>query len=162
MSKFLPDDPREFVKFFRDRADGHAPGYDLGVFARPHQWLAVAKALEDAASAATPRDGESIKLAEEMQTLGYPEFGDCLSLKAFNLILKALGAAAAPSIPTPEQIEPILDDFLGVDSPHYEELRRRCAQRIFELCVVRSGLPIAPSDNKISSPDSRPMQRVDE
>lgn len=53
-------------------------------------------------------------------------------------------------IPTPEQIEPILDDFLGVDSPHYEELRRRCAQRIFDLCAVMSGIPIKSSDNRIS------------
>ena len=53
-------------------------------------------------------------------------------------------------LPTPEQIEPILDDFLGVDCPHYEELRRRCAQRIFDLCAVMSGLPIAKSDNRVS------------
>jgi hypothetical protein len=38
--------------------------------------------------------------------------------------------------PTPEQIEPILDDFLGVYSPHYEELRKRCAQRIVDLYAV--------------------------
>jgi hypothetical protein len=60
-------------------------------------------------------------------------------------------ASPLRGIPTPEQIEPILDDFLGVDSPHYEELRRRCAQRIFDLCAVMSGISIKPSDNKISS-----------
>lgn len=68
-------------------------------------------------------------------------------------------ASAAQGLPTPEQIEPILDDFLGVDSPHYEELRRRCAQRIFELCAVKSGLPITPSNSKITPPDSSTDQR---
>lgn len=47
--KFMPDDPREFAKFFRERAEGHAPGYDLAVYARPHQLLALAKMLESAA-----------------------------------------------------------------------------------------------------------------
>lgn len=42
-------------------------------------------------------------------------------------------------IPTPQQIEPILDDFLPFDGPTYPELRRRCAQRIFDLCAVMSG-----------------------
>jgi hypothetical protein len=65
--------------------------------------------------------------------------------------LRAQPASPLRGIPTPEQIEPILDDFLGVDSPHYEELRRRCAQRIFDLCAVMSGISIKPSDNKISS-----------
>ena len=46
--KFLPDDPRDFAQFFRKRADGHAPGFDLAVYARPHQWMAVAKMLENA------------------------------------------------------------------------------------------------------------------
>jgi hypothetical protein len=62
-------------------------------------------------------------------------------------------------IPTPAQIEPILDDFLGVDSPHYEELRRRCAQRIFDLCAVTSGIPITPSDNRISSAVTSTMRQ---
>lgn len=44
----------------------------------------------------------------------------------------------AQRLPTPEQIEPILDDFLGVDCPHYEELRKRCAQRIVDLYAVAS------------------------
>lgn len=39
-----------------------------------------------------PVSVEALKLADEMQSLGYPEFGDCLSLKAYNLILKALRA----------------------------------------------------------------------
>jgi hypothetical protein len=56
-------------------------------------------------------------------------------------------------IPTPEQIEPILDDYLGVDCPHYEEMRRRCAQRIFDLCVVMSGAPIQ-SSNRIATLDT--------
>lgn len=44
--KFLPDDPRQFEEFFRKRAEGHAPGYDLAVYARPHQWMAIAKMIE--------------------------------------------------------------------------------------------------------------------
>lgn len=36
------------------------------------------------------------KLADEMQSLGYPEFGDCLSFDAYNLILAALRAASQP------------------------------------------------------------------
>jgi hypothetical protein len=56
--------------------------------------------------------------------------------------------------PTPQQIEPILDDFLSFNGPTYPELRRRCAQRIFEMCVVMSGTPITPSDNRVSTVSS--------
>lgn len=48
MSKFLPHDPREFAKFLRERVCGHAPGYDIAVYARPHQWAAIATMLERA------------------------------------------------------------------------------------------------------------------
>ena len=58
-SASLPDDPREFAKFFRDRAEGHAPGYDLAVYARPHQYLALAKMLDDAALALQQRGDQS-------------------------------------------------------------------------------------------------------
>jgi len=68
------------------------------------------------------------------------------------------GVPQSPGLPTPEQIEPILDDYLGVDCPHYEELRRRCAQRIFDLCVVMSGASVQ-SNNQISSPDTRPDRK---
>jgi hypothetical protein len=46
MSKFLPDDPRKFAEFLCERATGHAPGYDIAIYARPHQWLAIATLLE--------------------------------------------------------------------------------------------------------------------
>jgi hypothetical protein len=45
--KFLPDDPRQFVQFLRKRAEGHALGYDIALYGRPHQWLAIAKLIED-------------------------------------------------------------------------------------------------------------------
>ena len=54
MSKFLPDDPREFAKFLRERTAGHAPGYDIAIYARPHQWQALGKRIEDADSMSTP------------------------------------------------------------------------------------------------------------
>lgn len=55
MSKFLPDDPREFVRFLRERAEGHAPGYDIAIYGRPHQWLAMAKSIEDSQPSASPQ-----------------------------------------------------------------------------------------------------------
>jgi hypothetical protein len=39
---------------------------------------------------------ELLALADQMQALGYSEFGDCLSFDAYNLILAALRLAAAP------------------------------------------------------------------
>jgi hypothetical protein len=47
MTNFLPNDPREFAKFLREHATGHAPGYDIVIYARPHQWLALAKLIDD-------------------------------------------------------------------------------------------------------------------
>jgi hypothetical protein len=75
--------------------------------------------------------------------------------QAIATALRSFGHAPTPAvlIPTPEQIEPILDDYLGVDCPHYEEMRRRCAQRIFDLCVVMSGAPIQ-SSNRIATSDT--------
>lgn len=52
-------------------------------------------------------------------------------------------------IPTADQIEPILEDYFAGFAL---EARKRCAQRIFDLCVVMSGLPIAKSDNRIANP----------
>jgi hypothetical protein len=46
MSKFLPDDPRGFVEFLRTRTEGHAPGYDIAIYGRPHQWQAIATEIE--------------------------------------------------------------------------------------------------------------------
>jgi hypothetical protein len=61
--------------------------------------------------------------------------------------------AASPlmGLPTLEQIEFVLMDFgIGnLDGP--DGFRKRCAQRIFDVCAVASGIPIKPSDNKISS-----------
>jgi hypothetical protein len=73
--------------------------------------------------------------------------------KAFIAGRGGLAQTPAALIPTPEQIEPILDDYLAVDCPHYEEMRRRCAQRIFDLCVVMSGAPIQ-SNNQIAVSDT--------
>jgi len=55
MSKFLPEDPREFAKFLRERTEGHAPDYDLAIFARPSQWMALAKMIEAAVSVTSPQ-----------------------------------------------------------------------------------------------------------
>ena len=57
MSKFLPDDPREFAKFLRERSEGHAPGYDIAIYGRPLQWMAIAKMLEAAISVSSPACG---------------------------------------------------------------------------------------------------------
>ncbi len=51
------------------------------------------------------------------------------------------------SIPTTDQIRPILEDYFFGCAP---EVHARCAQRIFDLCVVTSGLPIIPSDNRVA------------
>jgi Lar family restriction alleviation protein len=48
-----------------------------------------------------PEPSEALKLADEMQSLGYAEFGDCLSFNAYNLILAALRAAQPPAIAQP-------------------------------------------------------------
>jgi hypothetical protein len=94
--------------------------------------------------------------------LGDPQDVAFMGIDGLQEIIKRACEALRPSgfakrpaelIPTPEQIEPILDDYLGVDSPHYEELRRRCAQRIFDLCVVMSGAPVQ-SSNRIASSDT--------
>lgn len=60
--KYFADDAssEDFAKYFRDRAEGHAPGYYLAIYAKPHFWRAVADAL-DKASAVPPaqRQGEA-------------------------------------------------------------------------------------------------------
>lgn len=50
------------------------------------------------------------------------------------------------TIPTPDQIKLILGDYFMGCAP---EVHARCAQSIFNLCVVTSGLPIIPSDNRV-------------
>lgn len=53
----MPEDTRQFAEFFRKRAEGHAPGYDLAVYARPHQWMALAEMLEKASEVtSTPQN----------------------------------------------------------------------------------------------------------
>lgn len=49
------------------------------------------------------KPSEALKLADEMQSLGYMEFGDCLSLKAYNLILAAL-RAGEPAQQAPDRM----------------------------------------------------------
>jgi hypothetical protein len=44
--KALPEDPKGFAKFLRERAAGHAPGYDIAIYARPRTWLALADAID--------------------------------------------------------------------------------------------------------------------
>lgn len=43
--KFMPADC-DHGAYFRARAEGHAPGYDIAVFARPAQWVAVADHID--------------------------------------------------------------------------------------------------------------------
>ena len=44
--KQLTNDPREFSAWLRQRAEGHAPGFDIAVYAPPSVWLALADAIE--------------------------------------------------------------------------------------------------------------------
>lgn len=44
--KQLPTNPSEFGRFLRERTSGHAPGYDIAIYARPHLWLGLADAVE--------------------------------------------------------------------------------------------------------------------
>ena len=46
--KELPDsdDPMEYARWLRGRAEGHAPGDDIAVYARPCRWLQLATVLE--------------------------------------------------------------------------------------------------------------------
>jgi hypothetical protein len=46
MSKTFENDPCEFPAWIRNRAEGHAPGYDIAVYARPAVWIALAGAIE--------------------------------------------------------------------------------------------------------------------
>lgn len=79
-----------------------------------------------------------------------PEFVDEYRAKDWEV---RFTGAAQPSlghselVPTPEQIKPILEDYFMGSAP---EVHARCAQRIFDLCAVMSGIPITPSDNRIS------------
>lgn len=52
--KELTNDPREFPAWLRERANGHSPGYDIEVYARPSVWLALADAIEAAGGLARP------------------------------------------------------------------------------------------------------------
>ena len=45
--KRLPDDQKQFASWLRERANGHAPGYDIVVYARPRLWLTLADKLDD-------------------------------------------------------------------------------------------------------------------
>ena len=53
-NKQLPADPAEFATYLRGRAQGHAPGYDIAIYARPAQWLALADALQGTPTKPTP------------------------------------------------------------------------------------------------------------
>lgn len=44
--KHLPDDMTGIVKWLRARAEGHAPGYDLAIYGRPHALNALANHIE--------------------------------------------------------------------------------------------------------------------
>lgn len=44
VSKFLSENS-DYPAYFRARADGHAPGYDVAVYARPSVWIGVADAI---------------------------------------------------------------------------------------------------------------------
>lgn len=63
--KFAPENPKnaaELAAYFRKRADGHAPDFDISVYARPHIWGAVADALAS-------RSTDSDELAERFDML---------------------------------------------------------------------------------------------
>jgi len=44
--KEMPNDMLNVESWIRERATGHAPGYDIVVYARSHVWLALASEIE--------------------------------------------------------------------------------------------------------------------
>lgn len=48
LPEFPPDDPLGTIKYLRERAEGHAPGYDITIYARPSTWRGLADLLEGA------------------------------------------------------------------------------------------------------------------
>lgn len=63
--KQLPDsdDPMEYVRWIRERATGHAPGYDIAIYARPTCWLQLATVLERYADIANSLPKPEVKTA---------------------------------------------------------------------------------------------------
>lgn len=71
--KQLPAD-QDVVEYLRERAKGHAPGYDIAIYARPSRWLAIAEEIENTRSDylrrhndACDRFTEIVRLREELQ-----------------------------------------------------------------------------------------------
>lgn len=69
--KNLPDDPREFAKFLRERASGHAPGFDIAIYARPAAWSALADAIDHGLS------DEGTRMVRTCLICGKPAIGRC-------------------------------------------------------------------------------------
>lgn len=54
-------------------------------------------------------------------------------------------------------IESILDDYLQVDCPHYEEMRKRCAQRLLDYYVVNTHSPEQnPATGELANQETDP------
>jgi hypothetical protein len=44
----------------RERTEGHAPGYDIAIFARPSQWMALAKMIEAQSLSSSDRGSNAL------------------------------------------------------------------------------------------------------
>lgn len=94
--KSLPEKMPDVPKWLRERTDGHAPGYDIAIYARPYKLRALAdyiNKLEDVVEAARalPRETPAQGTASTVHDFKI-EAGDVWGL---DLALKRLDAPSA-------------------------------------------------------------------
>lgn len=106
--KQLTNDPREFPAWLRKRAEGHAPEFDITVYARPAIWLALADAIE--ACALSPPEPTSpdllavLKAVEQrLNESGTGEMGLLDTIHAvYALVKPAIAKAESRAMPLQE------------------------------------------------------------
>lgn len=107
--KQLTNDPREFPAWLRKRAEGHAPEFDITVYARPAVWLALADAIE-ACALSPPEPTEPRCPFCGRDPFHYVDNG--VGMEAVAVICCELGVELYRR--TGDTVEMSRDDFVGI------------------------------------------------